>query len=109
MRSAIAAAGGWAVLVGATLVGAGLGLFFFGGLWWTTRRGLVAAQPGLWFLVSGLVRTAVVLLGFYGISRGGLLAILAGAVGFLAARTWVIRRSPRWGPAEGRADAPDPR
>ena len=36
------------VLVG----GAGvlLGVFFFGGLWWTVRRGVSSNRPALWFL-----------------------------------------------------------
>ena len=69
------------VLTGAT--GVLLGVFFFGGLWWTVRRGLASKMPALWFLSSLLLRTVVVLAGIYFVSGGrwdGLLACLAGFV-----------------------------
>ena len=68
-----------------------LGVFFFGGLWWTVRRGLAAKHPELWFLGSLLLRTAIVLTGIYLVSGGrwdGLLACLAG---FVIARFIVTR------------------
>lgn len=75
------------------LGGAGvlLGLFFFGGLWWTVRRGLTSNRPALWFLGSLLLRTGIVLAGIYFVSGGrwdGLLACLAG---FVIARFIVTR------------------
>jgi len=36
-----------------------LGAIFFGGLWWTVRRGLGAAQPALWFFGGLLLRMGV--------------------------------------------------
>ena len=39
------------MVVLATVAGGVLGGIFFGGLWWTTRKGLSAGQPALWFFV----------------------------------------------------------
>ena len=38
--------------------GALLGVFFFGGLWWTVQKGVASERPAFWFLGSLLVRTA---------------------------------------------------
>jgi F1F0 ATPase subunit 2 len=87
------------------LGGAGvlLGLFFFGGLWWTVRRGLTSNRPALWFLGSLLLRTGIVLAGIYFVSGGrwdGLLACLAG---FFIARFIVTRLV---GPPVGHHNSP---
>ena len=46
-----------------------LGVIFFGGLWWTVRRGLLSRRPALWFFGSLLLRTGVTLAGFYIVGR----------------------------------------
>lgn len=46
-------------------VGLGLGVFFFGGLWWTVRKGLFFAHPALWMLSSLLLRMGFTVGGFY--------------------------------------------
>ena len=53
-----------APLLSALLIGMLLGLFFFGGLWWTLRRGLASHNPALWLGAGALVRLAVVLTTF---------------------------------------------
>jgi F1F0 ATPase subunit 2 len=82
-------------LVFAWLLGGALGAFFFGGLWWTLRltlnHGATARRPGLRFLVSWLVRVAVVLLGFYAISDGNPAGPAMCLIGFLMARFGVLR------------------
>jgi F1F0 ATPase subunit 2 len=75
----------------ALLVGLVLGGFFFVGLWWTIQKGLTAKHPALWFLGSILVRTAVVLVGFYLVSDGKWERMLACLVGFVLARFIVMR------------------
>ena len=45
----------------ATVVGILLGLFYFGGLWWTLRRVMKSSRPGVLILLSFFVRTAVTL------------------------------------------------
>ena len=37
------------------MAGVGLGAIFFGGLWWTVRKGVSANQPALWFFASWLL------------------------------------------------------
>lgn len=76
----------------AALTGIGLGLIFFGGLWFTVRKGVASDQPALWFLGSLLLRMSVVLTGFYFISGGRWERLLACLMGFGLARlivTWV--------------------
>ncbi|MHB8921276.1 MAG: N-ATPase subunit AtpR [Halothiobacillus sp.] len=82
-------------LAGALSMGFLLGVFFFGGLWWTIRRGMTSNQPALWFLGSMLLRTAGVLLGFYFVSAGDWRKLLACLLGFVIARFVIARRVRR--------------
>jgi F1F0 ATPase subunit 2 len=68
-----------------------LGAMFFGGLWWTVRKGLTSTRPVLWFSVSLLLRTSVTLAGFYLISDGHWERLLICLVGFTVARSIVTR------------------
>ena len=45
-------------LVLALVTGVLLGAIFFGGLWWTVRKGVSSKRPALWFLGSLLLRTS---------------------------------------------------
>ncbi len=83
------------VLVLAFLAGALLGAFFFGGLWWTVQKGVVSERPALWFLGSLLLRTGIILAGFYFFSQGHWSRFVACLVGFLVARVIVVRRLTR--------------
>ena len=51
-------------LVLALVTGVLLGAMFFGGLWWTVRKGVSSKQPALWFFGSLLLRTSIALAGF---------------------------------------------
>ena len=78
----------------AFVAGAGLGMVFFAGLWWTVRKGVSSLRPALWFLGSGLLRMSVVLAGFYFVSGGQFKRLVACLVGFIIARvvvTWLTR------------------
>ena len=78
----------------AFVAGAGLGAIFFGGLWWTVRKGVSSSRPALWFLGSGLLRMSVVLAGFYFVSGGQFRRLVACLAGFIIARvvvTWLMR------------------
>ena len=57
-------------LVLAWVIGILLGAIFFGGLWWTVRKGVSSKIPALWFMGSLLLRTAIVLTGFYFVAGG---------------------------------------
>lgn len=76
-------------LIVAGLAGCLLGVFFFGGLWWTVRKGLASSRPAAWFLVSLLVRMGVVLGGFYLAAGGDWTRLLACLSGFILARCGV--------------------
>jgi F1F0 ATPase subunit 2 len=75
----------------ALAVGALLGAIFFGGLWWTVRNAVTASNPALYFLASLLLRTGIVLSGFYYVSGNGLLSVLLCLCGFIIARVVVTR------------------
>ncbi len=78
----------------AAAAGVLLGAIFFGGLWWTIQRGLSSKQPALLFLGSLLLRTGIVLAGFYLMSAGHWRRLLACLIGFVAARVAVVRLTP---------------
>lgn len=78
-------------LVLVLLAGLLLGALFFGGLWWTVRKGLTARQPALWFGSSLLLRTGIVLAGFYYVSAADWKRLLLCLLGFIIARFAVIR------------------
>ena len=75
----------------AWLAGGALGAFFFGGLWWTLRKGLSAKNPALWVFPSALLRTVAVVAGFYWVGGDHWQRLLACLVGFLMARQLVMR------------------
>lgn len=79
------------ILALAWMAGAGLGVIFFGGLWWTLRRGLVSPRPALWLLGGLLLRTGLVLAGFYAVADGHWERLLACLLGFALARSAAIR------------------
>lgn len=78
-------------LVFAFAAGILLGAFFFGGLWWTIKRCISSGQPALWFLGSLLLRTGIVMLGFYFILGDDWTRLLAGLTGFIVARLIATR------------------
>lgn len=75
----------------AWLAGLLLGAVFFGGLWWTVRRGMVSTRPALWFFLSLVLRLSLVLLGFYFVGQGDWRRLVACLVGFVLARILVTR------------------
>lgn len=73
-------------------VGAGvfLGAFFFGGLWWTIKKGVLSDHSAFLFIASIIIRTCVVLVGFYFVSRGHWERFLGCLVGFIIAKIIVM-------------------
>jgi F1F0 ATPase subunit 2 len=78
-------------LVLALVTGLLLGAIFFGGLWWTVRKGFSSKQPALWFFGSLLLRTSIALAGFYFIARGHWESLLVCLLAFVIARVIVTR------------------
>lgn len=78
------------------LAGLLLGVFFFGGLWWTVRKGLSSATPARWFFGSLLIRTVVTLAGFYFVFDGRWERLLACLFGFTLVRLILTRLTRLW-------------
>lgn len=70
----------------AFIVGMALGIFFFGGLWFTVKKAVTAKIPAIWFFSSFIFRVSVVMLGFYFISPGGWQRLIVSLLGFIVAR-----------------------
>ncbi len=68
-----------------------LGGMFFGGLWWTVRKGVTSPRPALWFFGSLLLRMSMALAGFYFVSGGHWERLLVCILGFIMARFVVMR------------------
>ena len=75
----------------ALTVGVALGAFFFGGLWWTVRKGMACKHPAPLFLGSLLLRTFAVAFGFYAVSVGHWERLAVCLLGFVVARVVVTR------------------
>ena len=81
-------------LVSTLAAGALLGAMFYGGLWWTVRRGVSSKRVALWFLGSLLLRMGVALAGLYFVADGHWERLLLCLLGFIMARlavTWLTR------------------
>lgn len=86
----------WAAAAG---TGFGLGLAYFGGLWVAVRR-LDRGNAGR-FAAGRAARFALTAVTFYALLKtGGTGAVLAGSVGWLAARWYLVRKLG--GSADGR-------
>jgi F1F0 ATPase subunit 2 len=81
----------WLTLALAGMAGLLLGAIFFGGLWWTVRLGVACRRPALLFLGSLLLRTVVVVAGFYFVGDAHWQRLLACLFGFVIARIIVTR------------------
>jgi F1F0 ATPase subunit 2 len=94
-------------LVLAWIAGGSLGAFFFGGLWWTVRKGLASTKPALWMFGSLLLRMGVTMTGFYFVSGGDWQRLLSCLVGFTMARQLVTRltRLPEEAPTHQQQEA----
>lgn len=73
------------------LGGAGLGLLFFGGLWFTSKKMLTSKRVVLWYLGSLFIRVGITLLGFYYMGQNSLVYMLICLLGFIIARFIVIK------------------
>lgn len=70
----------------AGVVGAALGAIFFGGLWLTVNRSMTSKHVALWFLFSLLLRTGIVMYGFYWIGHVHWQRLIVCLLGFILAR-----------------------
>ena len=77
--------------LGAFATGGVLGALFFVGLWWTVKTGFVSRTPMLWFAGSLMLRTSLILAGFYLISAEGWQGLTLCVFGFFSARLVIMR------------------
>lgn len=89
------------------LAGAGLGLFFFLGLWWTVRQLASSRHVAMLFLVSMLFRSGVVVLGFYFILGDNWIKLTLGLLGFIAVRLLATRHIGKLTVAESQINRAD--
>ncbi|MEO5909890.1 MAG: ATP synthase subunit I [Pelobium sp.] len=66
------------------------GIAFFGGLWVTVNKTLGKAYAALYFVGSSIIRTAIVVTGFYYVAQNGLSILLMSVAGFLIGRFLVF-------------------
>ena len=97
-------------LAAVTAEGGVLGSFFFGGLWWTVRKGMSSEWPAIWFFGSLVLRMSIALLGFFVVGREDWTRWLLCLVGFVLARlaVWWLTHSSgddRVRPAQGTSHA----
>ncbi|HOT75422.1 MAG TPA: ATP synthase subunit I [Candidatus Wallbacteria bacterium] len=77
------------VLALSAFAGVALGFFFYGGLWWTIKKGVASEKPFYWFLGSLFIRSAVALSCFYLFSQYGYERLLACLLGFFASHAGI--------------------
>lgn len=83
---------GMTALSWALISGIGIGLFYFGGLWWTVKQLPSRRYPWLWTLGSFLVRGGLSVMAFYWITGGRWEQVVMSLGGFLLVRTVMVRR-----------------
>jgi len=81
-------------MIPALFAGILIGAIFFGGLWFTIKKGLTSKNPALWIIGSFLIRTGITLCGFYFISGGDWEKLLVCLLGFILARMLIKRFLP---------------
>ncbi|MCD6185410.1 MAG: ATP synthase subunit I [Deltaproteobacteria bacterium] len=72
--------------------GLALGLFYFGGLWWTLRIFTKKARPGFWFGLSFLIRSFVVMLFFWITVEKDIAAFFITFAGFFLMRFFLTHK-----------------
>jgi len=89
----------------AGMVGIVLGAIFFGGLWVTVRIGLRSSYPAVWFVLSFILRTALVLggLAWVGLNHGDQLAMCLLGILFARVLVGVVSRKSVVNPASDKA------
>ncbi len=83
--------------------GIGLGLFYFGGLFWTLGQIVKVRRTKVLIFGSLLVRLGVTLFGFYWVSQGHWERFVICLVGLLGARFFLVFR---WGPGKDAIKVP---
>ena len=68
------------------IIGFLLGVFYFGGLWWTTKKIITAKRPAILLMGSFFVRVMTVLYVLYIFADSNFMNILTIMIGFMGSR-----------------------
>lgn len=74
------------------VAGLGLGLFFYGGLWWTVQRMPVVRHPVGLMLASFVIRLGVTMTGFTILVAGDWRRVPAVLLGFILVRLVLVNK-----------------
>jgi F1F0 ATPase subunit 2 len=86
-------------------VGAGLGLFYYGGLWLILRRLPALKHPGAWMSLSLMLRLFTVLLVMYLLFADSWQQLLSAVLGMLITRSLLVKRiEPKPNSDQGHGD-----
>jgi F1F0 ATPase subunit 2 len=91
----------WTLIL-ALLEGILIGFVFFGGLWWTVKKGLISVHPASLFFGSLFARTTVAVVAFYFVSMEGWRPLILCLIGFIMGRILVGRFALNWATASTR-------
>jgi F1F0 ATPase subunit 2 len=83
---------GWLPLLASFVAGLGLGLLYFGGLWYTIQAMTRAKRPALLFIGSFVLRLVVALGGIYLLSAGHWERMAVALLGMIVMRFYLTRR-----------------
>lgn len=74
-------------LIAVFVIGIGLGVGYFLGLWWTVGRAMRSRYPQRWLIGSAAARLLLLLVAFWILMDGHWENLVAALLGFWAART----------------------
>lgn len=84
--------GDWLGYGGILVAGFAIGLFFYGGLWWTVHRLTRTTHPAVLFILSFVGRTLVSVTALYVVTGAQIEKILLAVIGFFLARIVLVRQ-----------------
>ena len=84
----------WIILCLGFLSGIAIGVFYFGGIWFTVQNMTKVKSPRLWVLSSFVLRAVIVLAAFYGMLQYRWEFLAVALAGFMIARFYLVRK---WG------------
>ncbi len=96
----------WIEITGSVLGGISLGLFYFGGLWWTVARLQNVDRPVMFYMASLFVRSSITLMTLLCIFQFGVLSMLSALAGLFAVRVVLVRRSGPMVPSDIKPNLP---
>ncbi|MBD3616309.1 MAG: ATP synthase subunit I [Gracilimonas sp.] len=77
----------WIRFILPLLMGVGLGILYFGGLWFTVQKINTVIYPALWMISSFFIRIGMLLITFYWLLMINWSFLAVGFIGFLLARS----------------------